>query len=124
MEQDKIDFLKKLEEEEEKLEAFESYTKEKQKAAVTLQDQDSDMADIGHETFPGLFLELLYFALKWLSVAICYIKKENCSERDLAKVSTSVDPIQCLTCPPTQTNTSLTGTSVCLHVSTVVSILS
>ena len=71
MEQDKIDFLKKLEEEEEKLEAFESYTKEKQKAAVTLQDQDSDMADIGHETFPGLFLELLYF--RWNGCLLQYV---------------------------------------------------
>ena len=32
---------------------FEVYEKEKQRAALSLRDQDSDMPDIDHETFPG-----------------------------------------------------------------------
>lgn len=37
----------------EKKQQFEEYEKEKQRAVLSLRDQDSDMPDIDHETFPG-----------------------------------------------------------------------
>lgn len=37
----------------EKKQQFEAYEKEKQRAVLSLRDQDSDMPDIDHETFPG-----------------------------------------------------------------------
>ena len=49
-ERQKLELLKQLQE---KKQQFEAYEKEKKKTSLTLQDQDSDMADIDHETFPG-----------------------------------------------------------------------
>lgn len=51
MEKEKLEIFRHLQEKKQQLEAYE---KEKQRAALSLQDQDSDMADIDHETFPGI----------------------------------------------------------------------
>ena len=50
MEKEKLEILKHLQQ---KKQQFEVYEKEKQKATLSLGDQDSDMADIDRETFPG-----------------------------------------------------------------------
>lgn len=50
MEKEKLEIFRHLQEKKQQLEAYE---KEKQRATLSLRDQDSDMADIAHETFPG-----------------------------------------------------------------------
>lgn len=50
IEKEKQEIFRHLQEKKQQLEAYE---KEKQRAALSLRDQDSDMADIDHETFPG-----------------------------------------------------------------------
>ena len=65
-ERQKLELLKQLQE---KKQQFEAYEKEKKKTSLTLQDQDSDMADIDHETFPGnknVFLSSKVIGLKIL----------------------------------------------------------
>jgi predicted nucleic acid-binding Zn-ribbon protein len=53
--------LKKLKEQQAKLEAYEQ---EKEKAAESMQDQDSDVDDLETQGFPGNFLDMLiYFVL-------------------------------------------------------------
>lgn len=54
VEKEKLEILKHLQQ---KKQQFEVYEKEKQKATLSLGDQDSDMADIDHETFPEELLE-------------------------------------------------------------------
>lgn len=50
VEREKMEIFRHLQE---KKQQFEAYEKEKQRAALSLRDQDSDMPDIDHETFPG-----------------------------------------------------------------------
>ena len=50
VEKEKMEIFRHLQEK--KLQ-FEAYEKEKQRASLSLRDQDSDMPDIDHETFPG-----------------------------------------------------------------------
>lgn len=50
MEKEKLEIFRHLQQKKQQLEAYE---KEKQRAALSLRDQDSDMADIDRETFPG-----------------------------------------------------------------------
>lgn len=50
VEKEKIEIFRHLQE---KKQQFEAYEKEKHRAALSLRDQDSDMPDIDHETFPG-----------------------------------------------------------------------
>lgn len=50
VEKEKLEIFRHLQE---KKQQFEAYEKEKQRAALSLRDQDSDMPDIDHETFPG-----------------------------------------------------------------------
>ncbi|XP_078371007.1 nuclear pore complex protein Nup98-Nup96-like isoform X3 [Oculina patagonica] len=54
VEKEKQEIFRHLQEKKLQLEAYE---KEKQRAALSLRDQDSDMADIDHETFPEEMLE-------------------------------------------------------------------
>lgn len=49
-EKEKLELLKRLQE---KKQQFEAYEIEKRRTSLALEDQDSDMADIDHETFPG-----------------------------------------------------------------------
>ena len=51
MEKEKLEIFKRLKERKQQLEAYE---KERQRASLSLHDQDSDMPDIDNETFPGM----------------------------------------------------------------------
>ena len=51
MEKEKLEIFKRLQEKKQQLEAYE---KERQRASLSLHDQDSDMPDIDNETFPGM----------------------------------------------------------------------
>ncbi|KAK2556110.1 Nuclear pore complex protein Nup98-Nup96 [Acropora cervicornis] len=53
-EREKLELLKRLQE---KKQQFEAYEIEKRRTSLALEDQDSDMADIDHETFPELLDE-------------------------------------------------------------------
>ena len=57
VEKEKMEIFRHLQEK--KLQ-FEAYEKEKQRASLSLRDQDSDMPDIDHETFPGTKLCSLF----------------------------------------------------------------
>ncbi|XP_067040500.1 nuclear pore complex protein Nup98-Nup96-like isoform X1 [Acropora muricata] len=53
-EKEKLELLKRLQE---KKQQFEAYEIEKRRTSLALEDQDSDMADIDHETFPEELLD-------------------------------------------------------------------
>ena len=55
IEKEKKEILRHLQE---KKQQFEAYEKEKQRVTPSLRDQDSVMADIDHETFPGMLLKI------------------------------------------------------------------
>jgi len=60
VEREKMEIFRHLQE---KKQQFEAYEKEKQRAALSLRDQDSDMPDIDHETFPGTKVETLIYLI-------------------------------------------------------------
>ena len=68
MEKEKLEIFKRLQEKKQQLEAYE---KERQRASLSLHDQDSDMPDIDNETFPGM--KDIFYSKK-NSCRLCFIR--------------------------------------------------
>ena len=73
MEKEKLEIFKRLQEKKQQLEAYE---KERQRASLSLHDQDSDMPDIDNETFPGM-KDIFYSKKKFLSFIFVMISPDD-----------------------------------------------